>query len=75
MKEKWERPELPLDEYRKQTQRLSQLAFLRKYGGEVSREDLNEAFANAFTSLDDLMDDFGITFREIFGGDDVEVTT
>jgi len=75
MKEDWQKPKLPLEEYREQSQRLSQLAHLKKHGVEVSREDLNRAFANAFTSLDDLMDDFGITFREIFGGNDIETHT
>jgi len=61
----------PLNEYREKTQRLSQLAHLKKYGAEVSPERFEDAFADAFTSMSNLMDKFGITFKEIFLGEDV----
>lgn len=71
-KEEEGRPPTPLEQVRIDFQRLSQLAFIAKHGGQVDRRELCDSFGNTFESLDNLMNDFGITFREVFVGNDVE---
>ncbi len=66
-----ENPLTPLEEFRKRTNILYRMAFLNRYsigvrGDDIDSEYLKKAFADAFIAFDNLLDDNGLTMRDIF---------
>ena len=62
-------PPTPLENYQTTSQRLYQLAHLKKYG-KVDEKEFIKAFGDAFISLNDLMTENRLSFKDIFMGED-----